>query len=494
MSISEHSDIGKFMRARTTLIPLITLIVFASPALGSCFSVFENGVRASGMAGAFVAVADDGSALFYNPAGIAFQKGMRMQADMVAIAGLFRYFPSNTPPGTIVPDKGYNLNNHPHMLVVGGMYMTKDVSPKMTFGFGMFAPFGLAANATNFKDSDPANTKYVGRFAGTRGKLESFWMQPTAGYRLTEDFSVGIGVALVHTHILIERSIINPYGSDAQAFGENLASKIFPGADPGQAGKVIARMLPEGRSRLAGTGNRPGFTAGLLWKNARTRTSIGLMWRSAVTNHLAGKASFAFTTGYPLESFIGKDTIPNLFPTQPMKGSFTTPATYSIGVATRAFFKSTFSFQFDLQDYRRFNSVPVNFSQTVDNGTALPKELRLNFEMQNSYVLRAAVERNLGERNSIRFGYFFDRTPVKDASVGALFPDSSRNNLTVGASHFMGNKEFTFFYQAMWLVERTTYAADNVTQFTNGTYSNFVHLVGLGMRLRMGASANPFDR
>ena len=53
---------------------LTAFLIPTAPVFGSAFSIFENGVRASGMGGAFVAIANDGSATFYNPAGITFQK------------------------------------------------------------------------------------------------------------------------------------------------------------------------------------------------------------------------------------------------------------------------------------------------------------------------------------------------------------------------------------------------------------------------------------
>lgn len=443
------------------------------------------------MGGAFVAVANDGSALFYNPAGIAFQRGTRLEMDGLGVIGLFRFFPSKTPPGTIVPENGYNLNVKPHLIPVASLYLTKSLTPKLTFGFGMFAPFGLASNGTSFRDSDPENTKYVGRYSGSRADLQSIWFQPTVAYKLTPNSAFAVGVALVHTHLHIERSIINPL-DDGIVFGENLASKIFPTLDPVQAGKSIARLLPEGRSRLAGTSNSPGFNAGYLWRNDRSKTSVGLMWRSAVTHHLSGRGSFAFTTGYPLEPFIGASTIPNLFPAGPIKGSFTTPATYSAGVANSAFFRSTISAQFDFQDYQRFNTVPVNFA--LIQGTALPAELRLPFSFSNSYLVRFGMERKMGASNTVRLGYFFDHTPVKDASVGPLFPDSSRNNFTVGISHVRENMEFSFFYQAMWMMDRVTNVAANDNIFTNGEYKNFVHLTGIAIRMHLGSITNPFDR
>lgn len=54
---------------------LVVAVVVVAPCLGwgSGFALFEVGGRAGGMAGAMTAVADDQSALFWNPAGMAFQ-------------------------------------------------------------------------------------------------------------------------------------------------------------------------------------------------------------------------------------------------------------------------------------------------------------------------------------------------------------------------------------------------------------------------------------
>jgi long-subunit fatty acid transport protein len=216
------------------------------------------------------------------------------------------------------------------------------------------------------------------------------------------------------------------------------------------------------------------------------------MWRSAVTHKLSGKASFAFTTGYALENFVGKDTIPKLFPTQPISASFTTPATYSMGVSNSSLLKGLLALQLDIQDYKRFKDVPLNFTQTVD--TATPAELRLTFAMRTSYILRGGYERYIGDKNTLRVGYVLDRSPVTDKSVGPLFPDSTRDSVTFGVSRRMNNREFSFFYQAMWFRDRLTNVAENQKVFTNGDYNNFVHLFGFGMRMRLGASTNPFDR
>ncbi len=468
---------------KLVLLVCVSLFAVSGRLDASAFSIYELGVRAMGMGGAFAAIADDGSALFYNPAGIAFQKGLRMEMDSLGVVGLFRFTPFDTPAGQYVPQKGFNGSVAPKLIPVASMYMTKDLSEKLTFGFGVFSPFGLSANWTSFKDSDPQETKFVARYAGDRARLESIWFQPTVAYRVRPNTAVALGVALVHTHLMLEQSILNPL-DDGIVFGKELSNLIFPGEDPELAGPAIARLLPEGRSRLAGTSQSLGFNLGFLHRDPERKMNFGAMYRSAVTHHLDGRATFAFTTGYTLEPFVGADTIPDLFPDQPIKGSFTTPASYKVAVAKEEVFGGTAAFDFQYMDYHRFKSVPVNFSQTVD--VATPEELRLEFDFNNSYQINAGYEHPFKWGMDVRGGYMFDHSPVPDKSTGPLFPDSSRHSFTAGASMTRGNMEFSIFYQAMKFMVRETNVAANADVFTNGVYDNFAHLGGLGLRINLG--------
>ncbi len=312
---------------------LSAALTFSALCHGSAFSIEELGTKAAGMGTAFIATADDGSALFYNPAGIAFQSGSHMQMDSTVVVGLFRFTPSDPPTGQVVPAEGYSGVIKPHFIPLASFYATMQYSPRITLGFGAFTPFGLADNFTNFNDADPDLTKFVGRFAGTRAELQAFWFQPTVGIRLTKNSSIGLGPAFVHTHLFIEKSFLNPVG-DALTFGAQAAPTIFPGVPVDEAAAVIARLLPEGRSRIAGTANSPAFALGYLYKNDRRKTDFGFSFRSAVVSHLTGKASFAFgDQPYTLEQYIGASFLPNAFPDQSIRGSFVTPATYGAGIA-----------------------------------------------------------------------------------------------------------------------------------------------------------------
>ena len=436
-----------------------------------------------GVGTAYTSIASDGSALFYNPAGISFQAGTQMQMDSLVVVGLFRFFPSAPPPGTSVPPNGFSGSTRPKTIPVGSLYFTHALSPRWTFGFGSFTPFGLSDNFTNFNDGDPTLTKYPGRFAGSRGRLEVMWFQPTVAYRLNRNSSVALGVALVHTHLLLEQSFLNPL-DDGLAFGRETAGKALPGVDNEQAARLLARLLPEGRSRVAGTANSPGFTVSYMYKHRRSQTNLGLMYRSAVTHHLKGEASFAFTSPFPIEKFIGADLLPRAFPNQGVTGSFTTPGTFAVGLSNSRFWNSIFSIDVRLQDYRRFRSVALNFSQTeaTNPDVRTPAEKRLVFDFNNAYAVAVGMEKKLNRATALRAGYMFDHSPVPDQSVGPVFPDSSRHSFTCGASRQRGNMELTIFYQAVKFMNRTTDVAANANIFTNGEYRNFVHTAGLGFR------------
>ena len=74
---------------------VLFILVLSSSAFSSGFLIYEHGTAAMALAGAFVSLANDPSAIFYNPAGIAWLPGTRVSAGGTFIfpAGLFRADP-----------------------------------------------------------------------------------------------------------------------------------------------------------------------------------------------------------------------------------------------------------------------------------------------------------------------------------------------------------------------------------------------------------------
>lgn len=69
----------------------------SSISYGAGFKISEQGAKAMGMGNAFSAQADDPSALYYNPAGIAFLPGIQISLGALAIMVPRRNSPAPPP-------------------------------------------------------------------------------------------------------------------------------------------------------------------------------------------------------------------------------------------------------------------------------------------------------------------------------------------------------------------------------------------------------------
>jgi len=79
----------------------VALLLVCSLASGSGFLIYEHGAAAMGMAGAFVSIANNPTAIFYNPAGIAWLRGTQ-----VNVGGTF-VFPAGWLQLPNWPDPAY---------------------------------------------------------------------------------------------------------------------------------------------------------------------------------------------------------------------------------------------------------------------------------------------------------------------------------------------------------------------------------------------------
>jgi long-chain fatty acid transport protein len=126
---------------------LLCALAVPTPARAGGMEIPENGAQALGRGGAFVAKADDSSAMYLNPAGLARQRGTRAFVG----ANLFIHSFSFQRNGTYFGDKGssdYAGSFYPQVDEVGGPSLapiaavTTDFESfdRLTFGVGLLRP------------------------------------------------------------------------------------------------------------------------------------------------------------------------------------------------------------------------------------------------------------------------------------------------------------------------------------------------------------------
>ncbi|MGH2611307.1 MAG: OmpP1/FadL family transporter, partial [Tepidiformaceae bacterium] len=158
---------------------LVALLAVPASGAAQGFGVYEHGTCAMGRAGVSAArPCDDGSAIFFNPAGLAGLAGTRATAGVTVI----------TASGGFTDDvtlDEFGLDNP--TIPVPHAYFTHQLSPRITLGLGGYAPYGLE---TRWKLDD-----FQGRFLGYNTELRAIYVQPTLGWQASSKVKLGLGVA-----------------------------------------------------------------------------------------------------------------------------------------------------------------------------------------------------------------------------------------------------------------------------------------------------------
>jgi len=132
------------------------------------------GCRAIGLGGAFAGLADDPSAIFYNPGGLVFQESrMSLAINGFYIWPTFEYTP---PWGTTIRSRYDNP--------LPQFFLSYKSSPRLILGLGFYVPY--AGSGVDWKKEDLGFP-----FKSSLGVSS---ITPTLAYQITENLSVGMNL------------------------------------------------------------------------------------------------------------------------------------------------------------------------------------------------------------------------------------------------------------------------------------------------------------
>ncbi|MBA4317249.1 MAG: hydrocarbon degradation protein, partial [Flavobacterium sp.] len=151
-------------------------LVVVTISFASGFQINESGARAMGMAGAFAGLADDPSALYFNPAGITQLKGTHI------LAGVSLIMPSSSFAGPGTATTEYNMEKQ--LFTPINLYVTHQISEDLFIGLGINNQFGLG---TKWGDD------FIGRTVGYDTEIRTFYFTPVIAYKVSEKLSISAG-------------------------------------------------------------------------------------------------------------------------------------------------------------------------------------------------------------------------------------------------------------------------------------------------------------
>lgn len=206
------------MKLTKTLIAA-SLVFASADSLAAAFQLAEQ--NASGLGRAYAgeaSVADDASVVARNPALMTLFKEKQLSVAAMAV------IPDVSLKGT---GTSYGLDNSvlnddsiaPSAIIPAG-YFTMPVNDKVSVGFGAFSNFGLA---TKFNDDYAA-----GQIAGET-EIITINLNASLAYKVTEQFSFGIGLNAVYA----EAKIIRKLGETPLPLPANIDAVNLEGDDMG---------------------------------------------------------------------------------------------------------------------------------------------------------------------------------------------------------------------------------------------------------------------
>lgn len=218
------------------------------------------GCRAVALGAAFAAIADDPSAIYYNPAGMVFQeKRMNVSFDGFYVTPTHEYM---MPTGMVAQSK-YNVS-------FPQVFLTYKSSEKLTVGFGAYIPY--AGGGMDWKKEELGFP-----FKSSLGIIS---LTPSLAYKVNEKLSLGFNLNFYHG-VLEVNTDSGPYGNmqseekgSAITAGFGLMFKPNPRISFGLNIRCPAKMKLSGKTAIPIT--VPGF--GTMDLKLESETNFNLPW------------------------------------------------------------------------------------------------------------------------------------------------------------------------------------------------------------------------
>jgi len=455
---------------RRTFLALAVLLVVAwlvgpQTAAAQGFGIYEHGSCSMAMAGAGVAApCNDGSAIFFNPAGLAMNRDKVISFGGTLIG----------PRGDFINDVTGNVGSLTESwLPVPAFYAAFPMGDRTTLGIGLFAPYGLT---TEWDDPDT----WEGRFLAYKTSFASAYIQPTIAFKLSDKVALGAGVDINYASLELNQRI-------------DLSTQQVPGAPAGVtfAALGVQRGTDFADIHIEGDNIKWGAHFGIIVKPTE-QFSIGARYltRQKIDVTEGEFTSEQIGTGFRLPVSLGPfpagTPVDPILATQFQEGALlgpqggktdvTLPDQLVIGIAIMPSPGFKFAFDYQWVNWSLFDELVIE----LENG--LTSEYTENYN--NTSGLRFGVEFMLSEATALRGGYLYHQAAAPDETVTPLLPEAERNEITVGLGQRLGSS-FTLDL-AYQYIKQSDRAGRTVPegQPNNGVYKFNANLFGLTLGWR----------
>jgi long-chain fatty acid transport protein len=390
---------------------LAVILLLASGLLANGLNLNGFGARAAAMGGAFVGLADDYTAVFWNPAGLALMKKgtFGLTGDLL--------MPRST---YALPDPStFSMKTESKAYPAGLLGYFQPIGDRIVVGLGAYTLSGLGADWKNTgleaallapshippQAFSPPVTNY-----NWRSYIGSITIAPAIAVKVTDQIFFGATFNINYGF----------FKTDQWATYTVIPTKPAP------------TLFNFGQATLDVKGWGYGATFGLLVKPT-DRVSFGLTYRLQSKLKLSGTSLIQnFPEFGPY--LLGQ---PNLPDTSPAKLDAISPTWLAGGLAVKPLTNLTLAFDLQWTNWKKLDTLTVTFQDPV--WIAVGKTHQdLTLLWANKLQIRGGLEYTVGDF-AVRAGYYYDPAPAPDSTMNILIPSFNYNSITAGFGYKKGD-------------------------------------------------------
>ena len=441
------------MKIKMIILGMLAMAVL--PIFGQGYGLYEQG-GGFGNLGAYVARAEDSSALYHNPAGLAL-----LTSSEVALhgRGLFsQSFYSN--PGQSTWDSDTAIDGAPTFF--------------SNFTAGKFA-FGLGAVLTHHYNLDWDEPDFPARYLGNKHEVIAYEAMGGVSFRFNDYFSMGATFRQANLEISNSRLLPRP----------------IPGfADPFETEETID---------VDGTGT--GFSVGFLYFKPR-RFSVGLTYWSPIEVDLDGTRNYSLHA--PLNDSRAENAFSSVFGNSldaPALSTFELPERFAVGFQTKITVRTRLEVDLSSEQWSSVDTLAYNTSDALGQ----PQQVIYPRAWEDTFSYRIAGD--FQQRKAILWRAALGGTDavVPEETLGPDFPDYQRFMYSFGLSYTM-RKKYVLELGWTYIQNRDRPVQDQelffdptspnfyTTNSQDGVYETQRMQVNLGLRILFGKTRKPPER
>jgi long-chain fatty acid transport protein len=397
---------------KKTIISLCAIVFCACGLWGGGWNNTLMGARALAMGAAFVGVADDASAIFYNPAGLVFQENR----FNLAIDG-FYVWPTHEyvmPTGTRVESQ-YNAS-------MPQLFLTYKTSERLTIGFGAYIPF--AGGGVDWKEDQLG--------VPLKSYLGVISLTPSISYQVNEQLSIGFNLNYYHSELEVD-TVAETFGPmKAEESGSALSAGVGLMYKPSERLALGLNIRGPAKMELSGTTSISTFAPGFgdIKLKLDSETSFNLPWDFEMGLSYRLSDSFLLTTSAQYTMWSTLDKVDKTIKEIPSMDDPTNLFTYDLNVIEELNFNNILILRVGME-YLLPSGLALRGGLGVDRAATPAETLSITNIDVDKFTLLGGIGYRTG-RMSIDFAFVRAFGKEREKSISQFgIPLMERYNLNV---------------------------------------------------------------